>query len=143
MCFPYQALASDDKSGEGKMQIKTNRILEENEETFETELDKIFPDLFEDEIKSKIITRQIEKRNTKNELMEVIFTEKLEPNTFLNEVKNQIFTESYVAPITYTKEDEEKKSSNSISSVLFYASIATFIVMMFGGIFLLLRKWEM
>lgn len=140
-CLPPLSFANKDETGKGKMKIKTDRILNDEGETVETELDKLFPDLFADETMDKVKLKQTEFENITNDLKQHIFHENLHESVFIDELKAQVFTEDYVARQAY-KEDEMDESE-STSSLVFYGSILLFIGIIGAGVVMILRKWEM
>ncbi|MBO1002408.1 type VII secretion protein EssA [Pseudogracilibacillus auburnensis] len=145
--LPVQVLAKDNEqvTGKGKMQIKTDRILQNKDEneTVETELDKVFPGLFKDETKEKIETHQLDMESTTNNVREIIFEEPLQASVTLEELKANVFQDSYEPPKAYTLEEMDEASNSTVSSIVFYGSITMVVGVIFGGVYMLLRKWGM
>jgi len=143
---PIQVLANEDGMGKGKMQMKTDRILQDpkNENNIvETELDKTFPELFEEETREKIETQQTELQAETTRLKNHIFEEKIPETTSLYSIKNELFTDDYSSQRLGEEDQKHERSNNPISQVLFYGSLATFIAVIGGGVFMLLRNIEL
>ncbi|MEI3604076.1 type VII secretion protein EssA [Pseudogracilibacillus sp. SE30717A] len=144
--MPTSIFANEEGTGKGKMQIKTDRILknpDEENEIMETELDKSFPDLFKEEVKEKIATKQLKDKEETEEIRSAIFFEEMKASTSLNDIKNELFTENYESSKAFAGEELDKETSNKVSSFVFYGSITAFLMIIGGGIVFLLRKWEM
>ncbi len=144
--MPTSIFAKEEGQGKGKMHIKTERILktpEEDSETSETELDKSFPDLFEEEVIGKIEAQQMKNREGTETVRRSIFLEEMPASTSLYDMKTELFTEEYETPKVFSGEEIDGETSNKVSSFVFYSSIAAFLMIIGTGIVLLLRRWEM
>ena len=144
--IPTVVTADEDGGGKGKLQIKTDRIIENNREEdadiVESELDKSFPELFQEETKEKIELQQKEMEKATNDLKRDVFHEEMSEMTTLYEVKNELFTENYTSPKVFATEDTDEPSTNTLSSIIYYGSFVGFIGLIGSGILMILRRWE-
>lgn len=143
--IPNIVFAQDDEAEKGKLKIKADRIIEnddyDNENLVETELEKTFPDLFKEETVEKIETKQTDNIEMTNKLKQQIFHEELPESTAIYEVKSELFTDDYSPARMNAQEEEDPEQSSQPSSLFMYGSIATFLGMVFGGILLVARNW--
>lgn len=138
---------ASDESEKGKIKIKTDRIIDnlddEDIEVKETELDKSFPELFDDITTKQLKAYQVEEEQSINELKHLIFEEEEELNkTSLYDIKDELFDEDYTATTSTASDEKDEDSSNSISNIIFYGSLAVFIGMIGSGVVIVLRKWN-
>lgn len=142
--IPNLVFAHDDATEKGKLNIKTERITgnesDANQELVETELERTFPDLFEDETKEKIELKQKEEEVETNYIKQQIFQASLPSSTAIYEVKSELFTEDYTPPKKVVQEDEEDDETNNSSPLVVYGSIVSMIGIVLGGIFLVIRN---
>jgi len=134
-------MVAEESSGKGKMQIKTNLIHGEDDGSlrlYETELDRVFPELFHDETKTKFDTVQADKKSSIKAIQRQIFTNEFNGPS-LYDVKDMLFTEDYTSSLSY-EDEEEVESFDIVSTVLFYGSVAIFISIIVVVVFLLGRK---
>lgn len=132
-----------DGAGKGKLQIKTDRIFkqDDSEEDFElTEMDKVFPDLFTEEVKEHLDEQQSITQEETKELKEKIFYEDIPEKTALYDVKSELFTEEYTSTFVNKSKTKEEQDSG-ISNVVFYGTFVAVIGFISSGVFMLIRNF--
>lgn len=145
--IPHHIIGAEGISGKGKLQIKTDRLLrDENQEQElrETELDKIFPDLFKEETKEKLDAKQEAMLLQEEELKASLFTMDMN-NTSIYDIKSDLFSDSHeVNHETSSQEMEEEATAeaNLVSTIVFYSSVVLLIGVVIGMITFILRKLE-
>lgn len=138
----YDVVAKEN-SGKGKMQIRTDLIHgkdNDSESLSETELDRIFPELFDEEIQEKLAEVQVKQQNNLEHIQNEIFTNDFKTTTPLK-VKDGLFHEAYESNLA-NESEEETKTSDIVSLILFYGSIGVFILIIGGVAYILGKKIE-
>lgn len=134
--------AEGDSNRKGQMQLKTNRLNNKNDEEKlqETELEKVFPDLFREETKERMLSKQEEQKASTNSLLEVIFEEKQLSTSQMDSA--DLFDEEYVTVVKTIGEEVEDVDS-SISATVFITAFSVLIVGIVGGSYLFIRNFLM
>jgi type VII secretion protein EssA len=139
--LPVSAMADTEKRGE--LQFKIDRIIggQDNEvELRETELERIFPALFTEDVKTRIEDTELEKQETMEELEESIFFENLEANSTVEDVKDSLFTEEYTAVASGGTQAQEETTSNSGLSNTILTVFSGLGILLFGGLYVMMRS---
>jgi len=139
--LPVSAMADTEKRGE--LQFKIDRIIggQDNEvELRETELERIFPALFTEDVKTRIEDTELEKQETMEELEESIFFENLEANSTVEDVKDSLFTEEYTAVASGGTQAQEETASNSGLSNTILTVFSCLGILLFGGLYVMMRS---
>ncbi|SDZ50448.1 type VII secretion protein EssA [Evansella caseinilytica] len=150
LCFwlllPSPVLSEADSGSEdnGKMQMEIDRInkndRDSEQKTTMTELERSFPDLFSDDIKIKIETRQQALENDIEELQHSLFDNDLSGASAaaLEDIQAQLFTEDYTSSgASVNAQEEETKAGFSRGLLL---GLLSFIGVISGGVFVMMRK---
>lgn len=141
--FPIGASAETAPPVPGGLELKIDRIIKgEDKKTInkETELEKVFPNLFAEETKEKINVMEEEKAKTLEELEESLFRMRSDKNLTLQNIKQSLFTENYTAVATSTSnmvEDEENNKVFGDILLIFFAFIGCLLA---GGLYILMKK---
>jgi type VII secretion protein EssA len=142
--LPHPTFAADGGIGKGKLHIKTDRIILENneQERFgETELDRVLPGLFTDEVQNQLHEQQTVDEHNATKLKEALFAEEIPEKTTLYDVKSTLFSDEYVSSFSHTKVPPEVEQPTSIATILFYGGLVIGIGIIFGGVVVLLRNF--
>lgn len=125
---------------QGKLKLKTERIHEENNEVNlqETELEKVFPELFQESTQEKIATKQEEINDTEGDLKALLFEKDkmLKKDIF----DNSLFDEQYIAVQSKSTGDEVEDDTSSISAQTFIISMAIIIFVVFGIVYMINKR---
>ena len=142
--MPTTIFANEDSSGKGKMQIKIDRILQDDQEQQAeiTELDKVFPELFSIEIKEKLDEQQQISQQETTALKESLFTEEFQQPS-IYDMKSDLFAEPSDLTHEVSLEDldeEEAGASSSVSTIIFYTTVVMVVTIGIGIVMLIVRK---
>lgn len=141
VCLPVSAMANEEKRG--NMQIKTDRIIKgQNQDTNlrETELERVFPELFTDETKEKIVNKENKNERTLDELEQSIFSNDRVANSTVEDVKDVLFTEEYTTVASSRNHvQEESSSGNGLSNTLMVVFSGAGLLL-FGGLYVAMRS---
>ena len=142
--MPTTIFANEDSSGKGKMQIKIDRILQDDQEQQAeiTELDKVFPELFSIEIKEKLDEQQQISQQETTALKESLFTEEFQQPS-IYDMKSDLFAEPSDLTHEVSSEDldeEEAGASSSVSTIIFYTTVVMVVTIGIGIVMLIVRK---
>lgn len=142
LVFPDTSLAADKETNEGKIKWDTNRILEDEKDEEadyqESELEEVFPELFEEETQDTMQQIQEENKETMSQLKSSIFSKELKKDNTVEETEKSLFTSDYVAPSS-SSEDEQAESNSGLNFVLVLSFIGLGIIIL-GGIYFMIRK---
>ncbi|MFD1850870.1 type VII secretion protein EssA [Oceanobacillus bengalensis] len=140
---PYQISAETAPTTPGSLELKIDRIIQgEDERTIiqETELEKVFPTLFEEETNEKIDVVEKEKERTLDALEESLFRMESVKNVTLQNIKQSLFSDNYIVTASSTSSEvNDKESNNGIGNVLLL-SLTIVGCFLAGGLYLLMRK---
>lgn len=144
--MPITISANENSSGKGKMQIKIDRILQDEQEQQAeiTELDKVFPELFSIEVKEKLDEQQQISQQETTALKESLFTQELQQPS-IYDMKSDLFAE----PSDLTHEvssaelqEEEAEASSSVSTIIFYTTVVLAVTIGVGIVMFIIRKLD-
>lgn len=142
LVFPDTSLAADKETNEGKIKWDTNRILEDEKDEEadyqESELEEVFPELFEEETQDTMQQIQEENKETMSQLKDSIFSKELKKEESVEGTEKSLFTSDYVAPSS-SSEDEQAESNSGLNFVLVLSFIGLGIIIL-GGIYFMIRK---
>ncbi|WP_153463036.1 type VII secretion protein EssA [Sediminibacillus terrae] len=131
----------------GSLEMKIDRIKEEQNNSpsnHETELDKVFPDLFADETATVIEKKETENNQSMEELQEELFAMKKEPGTQLHATRDSLFKENYslTASATTTAEEPEATSEESDSGLgnTVLMALTGAGLLLSGGLYIMMQK---
>lgn len=130
--YTIQEVAQAEK---GRFQFQLDRIEENREKviTKETELDKLFPELFDPEVAVRVQESQKANYKDREKLLKELFTqEKYEDHT-VREVKSSLFQDDYEA-LPIKEEDKDGldiKSSNLLKWTFMIVTIGIIGMLMF------------
>ncbi|MEW9676385.1 type VII secretion protein EssA [Lentibacillus sp. L22] len=143
LMLPVTASAEDDSKNKGQIQWKIDRIIQGDNEGLErnteTEQEKRLPDLFKEETKNKITSKQKDQKESMEDLEHSLFTMDMEPDTTVKQVKQSLFTADYTAPKAEKHNDQEEESQSWFNNMLFIV-LAGLACILFGGVFIMMRK---
>lgn len=139
--------AKDSPENKGKMYFETDRIREDDlknqSDHVETEMEKIFPELLQEETKEIITRKQDEQKKSSNTLKESIFkvSEEDATNATLDDVKETLFTSDYTPPKSskVNEANEEDPHTESVSKGLL-STIAGLVLLLCGGVYAIFNK---
>lgn len=139
--LPVSIQAEEHEKNSGELEIKINRITEDrkNIENKETELERIFPELFEAETAEKIEQAKEAQKQDMLDLKEELFLGEQKEYSFLEETKDLLFTPEYDVVESYTAVDTDEQHSNWANRLLI-TGIVVFVCAVLGGCFALVRK---
>lgn len=137
--FSIQAEEGDKNAGE--LEIKVNRITDDsaNQSNTETELDKTFPDLFEEETTEIIKQTQEQKEQDIEKLRKQLFSGGVNEYSILQETKDLLFTPEYTASEAASG-DQPEDDQYSMANQLLVAGLVSLVIAALGGCFALVRK---
>lgn len=144
--FPTKA--EETLKHDGKLRFKQERIGEkgsvsgnETSANLETELEKIAPDLFKEQTKEKIKTKQTELIETHEQLEKHLFIQPHEENVVLKETESALFANDYVTPkIASEEQTQTQRSEGGLTSTPIFASLVGIALVICGGIYAFIRK---
>ncbi|MCK0473457.1 type VII secretion protein EssA [Halalkalibacter sp. APA_J-10(15)] len=143
--LPAFAVLAEDQSStaeRGKLNVDLERISGSNREGDQTntvtELEKVFPELFRDETKEIIDTKQLEQEEWLEGLQQSIFEMESQTDATVARVQESLFTESYTAPTTENRASEDGSNGGANNVLLF--SIMGFVTMIGGAVFMMMRQ---
>ncbi|WP_235000450.1 type VII secretion protein EssA [Virgibacillus dakarensis] len=143
LMLPFQASAADSPKKNGELEWKLDRIIQnesgDNRRNTATELEKTFPDLFKEETTSVIEEKQVESTESIEKLGESLFTMESEGNTTIKKLENALFTSEYTAPTTSSEKAQEEQESSWLNNAL-VAGLTGLVCVVFGGIYIMMRK---
>lgn len=134
--------AAAEEEGRGGLKINPDRIIKgqnENTDLRETELEKVFPELFTDETKETIEETELQQKSKLEELEQSIFSYELEGNTVVQEVKDDLFTAEYTVAQSGGNHIQEDASSGSGASNTLLAVFTGFGIVLFVGLYAAMR----
>lgn len=142
----FHVLADEDKSSNksGEMRLKIERIGEnensdENkQDNIETELEKKFPNLFQEETKATIKLKQDATDNSTKELQQQLFEQPSEADTVLKDMKQSLFSSDYVATVTTSNQSIDDSDTGPMSNK-FLAGLSGLIGMLSVGAYMLVQ----
>lgn len=144
--IPLSVAAEDDSDNNGEMKLKMDRIGgdgAQNYQNTETEKEKRFPHLFNEETKEVIESKQSEEEATVQELEEVLFTMDVEDvDTVLEDTKQELFNEEYTAPAADNNQDNSQEESNSGWSTALYIGFAGLAAILCMGIYAMFQRFS-
>lgn len=143
--LPITAVANEDDLGKGNMEIKTDRIMQgesTEEQNQETELDRVFPELFTSEVKEQLDEQQQLSQRQYAELKDSLFTTHVK-ETSIYDMKSELFVEASDISHEVSQEEIDKTNtseSGSISTIIFYTSVALFVGVLISIVLFIIRK---
>lgn len=148
--FPSLTIAEESSEETGKMEVKLERIGQNNSErensgsndNKETELDKIAPSLFEEQTRAAIQVKQKELENTTELLEDVLFVTDSQDNTALKETEATLFTGDYDVEMTVAmnQNNHNENSEEEGISANIVAGLSGLVLVGCAGLFLMMRK---
>lgn len=129
----------------GEMRLKIERIGEQesdgenNQKNIETELDKKFPHLFQEETKAIIKWKQEATNHSTEKLKQQLFEQPSEADTTLNDMKESLFSSDYVATVTTSNQSMDDSDTGPMSNKLF-AGLTGLIGMLSVGAYMLVQN---
>ncbi|MFC4620318.1 type VII secretion protein EssA [Camelliibacillus cellulosilyticus] len=141
LSLPSLRAFADDPKDNGKLKWKLDRISEygknDNQKAGETELEKVFPDLFSAQTKEKIETKQKQDHASLEELGKNVLSMNHEQDTVLKNTMASLFTQDYTAPVISGDESSSGGGSGAHPTVI--AALATIGSAVVGGLFMAMR----
>jgi len=143
--LPITAVANEDDLGKGNMEIKIDRIMQgesTEEQNQETELDRVFPELFTSEVKEQLDEQQQLSQRQYAELKDSLFTTNVK-ETSIYDMQSELFVETSDISHEVSQEEIDKTNtseSGSISTIVFYTSVALFIGVLISIVLFIIRK---
>lgn len=146
---PLPTMAEGDLEHSGKLQLKLERIGQngrEDEDTEaeadkETELDKRVPDLFKEQTRAAIQTKQKEQEDMIDTLQQSLFTWSSEHDATVKETEEALFANDYTAPIIIAAGgDSEGENSGGLRDGSIFAVLFSLGIAFCGGIYAMMRK---
>ncbi len=140
----FTVMADDEPSSpeKGKLNMDLDRISGSNRggdrTNTVTELEKEFPELFRDETREIIDTKQTEQEEWLEGLQQSIFEMESQPDATVALVQESLFTDSYMAPTTENRE-YAGEPNEGVNNVLLF-SIIGFVTMIVGAMFTMMRQ---
>ncbi|WP_160724843.1 type VII secretion protein EssA [Bacillus sp. USDA818B3_A] len=135
--------AEEPSNNSGKMELKTDRIGQdsaiENEFHKETELEKMAPELFEEQTRASIETKQLEAEKAAKNLEKNLFVQPSEQNTALSDTKNSLFSSNYSVQYAQSAGRDANEEGGQISKRMVPALIG-FVAVCCGGVYIMMRK---
>lgn len=144
LLVPISTSAEDSSKYQGKMQWDIDRVLqgenEENRHRTESELEKTFPELFNDETYETIHSVEKENKESMTELENSLFSVDIEKDGVIDDTKEALFTSDYVAPKpSDNNDDESEKEGNWFNNMLF-GGLAGLGAIVLGGMYMMVRQ---
>ncbi len=143
--LPSFAVLAEEQSStaeRGKLNVDLDRISGSNrggdQTNTVTELEKVFPELFRDETKEVIDTKQLEQEKWLERLQQSIFEMESQTDATVALIQESLFTESYTTPATESRASEERSDEGANNVLLF--SIMGMITMIGGAVFMMMRQ---
>ncbi|WP_276208111.1 type VII secretion protein EssA [Gracilibacillus thailandensis] len=141
LLMPLSASAEDNDESKGKINWKIDRIMEndskEERSKRETELEKRFPELFQEETTEVISSIKEEKQDSIDKLEQDLFATEIEANTMIDDTKQALFTQDYVAPEASSSTEEEEGNESSSLLMTGFVGLACLIG---GGMYLMFQR---
>lgn len=147
--FSLHPLAEENLNDSGNMQWKMERIGQDDVEREnlasqdykETELEKIAPDLFKEQTRAMLETKQIEIKETTKKLEQNLFVTPSKPNTTLNDTKRALFSSNYtVQNNAASNENTAENGQESVVNKKIWIILSGFVLVSFAGIYAMMRK---
>ncbi len=142
--LPYQVSAEDNTDNKGELEWKIDRIIQDetgdDRKNTETELEKTFPDLFKEETTSVIQAEQVKNEETIDQLETALFTMDSNGDSTIHKLEQSLFTSEYTAPKTSSSEAQEEEQDGSWFTNAFVIGLIGLVCVVFGGIYLMMRK---
>lgn len=144
--FPLHSFAGSSPDDNGKLQLKTDRIGEtdaerenlQNQEDKETESEKMASELFTEQTRTAIQSKQAEREKTRRNLEEKLFTMPIEVDVSVKDMEKLLFSSDYTVPSTATTNHQNKQKSftaKQMAGVLIGCAAAGL-----AGIYMMARK---
>jgi len=141
--FSLHPLAESALDHSGKMRWETDRIGKgaavreklENQDYKETELEKMAPDLFKEQTRAAIQTKQIEMEKATKNLEQKLFVKPSESDTSLKEKEKALFSSNYTVQSIIKNKHEKSLMNNKMVTVLIGIVVAGC-----AGIYAMMRK---
>jgi len=137
------SLADTTTDDNGEMKLKTDRIgqdsMLETEFHKETELEKIAPDLFKEQTRAAIETKQSEAKKAAKNLEKNLFVKPSEPSTALSDTKNSLFSTHYTVQYAEASNQNANEEGERMSKRMIPALVG-FVAACCGGVFVIMRK---
>lgn len=115
------AAAEDSLENRGNIKWDIDRILDDGleEERYrnESEMEKMFPELFQDETYETIRSIQEKNKQSMEDLESTLFSTEFEKNKMINDTREHLFTSDYVAPKS-SKNTEIEQESGWFNNIL-------------------------
>ncbi len=149
MLFSPHPLAETSLDHSGKIRLQTERIGQdavereklESQDHKETELEKTAPDLFKEQTRAAIKTKQVENQKKTEELEQGLFVTPSELNTTLKDTEKILFSSDYTVQYTAVpSEGSNENNQDGLISSKTWMAILGCIVVGCGGLFTMMRK---
>lgn len=145
--FSTYAFAEENKDQKGKMHLKTERISESQKEELkqedykETELDKIAPDLFNEQNRAVIESKKKEIQEYKGNLKDRLFMTTSSKKITTEDMRWGLFPNKYsIEEGTVTAQNKTIKSEEKAMSIGKLVPLFALVFMILIGIYLMMRK---
>ncbi|SDM26214.1 type VII secretion protein EssA [Sediminibacillus halophilus] len=130
---------------DGSLKMKVDRIKQEkkeNQSNKETELDKVFPELFEEETFTAIKQVEEESNQSMEALEEELFTMEEEPVTTLHATRDVLFEETYSVTASTTADADEKQADEESSGVgnTVLMALTGAGLLLSGGLYIMMQR---
>lgn len=140
--FAVQADEESSNTERGRLNMDLDRISGGNrggeQVNKETELERTFPELFREETKETIVKKQLEQAEWFEEIQQSIFEMESQSDTTVAHVLESLFTDSYTAPSSDSRINEEEFSEGASNVLLF--SIIGLVTLVGGFVFMMMRQ---
>lgn len=148
--LPIHSLADTNLDHSGKLQIKMDRIGEDNaqiqqqesQDYKETELEQIAPDLFKKQTQDAIKENQAKQETETKKIKQNLFASPHKPDTALKDMEKTLFTGNYTIQNTVASNENsnDNAAAGSISNKM-VTILGGALLAICGGFYVLLRKW--
>ena len=144
LVLPANASAEDSPKNKGEIQWDIDRIIQDDpvEERYrtESEMEKIFPELFTDETHKTIQSVEQKNQAKMQEFENSLFLIDVEKDDMIDDTKEALFTSDYVAPKSPSGDHDKPVQESSLFNNLLIAGFIGLGVIVLGGIYMLFRK---
>lgn len=135
------AESNSDENERGSLQMQIDRIQKEKDvgtDNQETEKEKVFPGLFNEETTDEIQQKAEGKRADVESLRDSVFTLDINKQSSLEEVQDTLFTADYTSEAASGQKAADQAEANSGSGVLYFLiGIALALCI---GLYMMMRK---
>ena len=144
LVLPTNASAEDNPKNKGEIQWDIDRIMEGDSDgkryRTESEMEKIFPELFDEGTYETIQTVEQKNQAKMQEFENSLFLIDIEKDDMIDDTKEALFTSDYVAPKSPSGDHDKPVQESSLFNNLLIGGFIGMGVIVLGGIYMLFRK---